>query len=238
MTNLEGRVIRRRRAVAPPDGVRTDAEVIEALAARLGSGAAFPSVAEAGFAELGRASRGGLADYSGISYARIEAEDGVFWPCPAPDHPGTPRLFLERFATDDGRARFHAAEPRASGEEPDADFPYWLTTGRVLSHYQSGAQTRRVPELAAAEPTAFVEIHPQTARGLGLAEGDLARLTTRRGSIAVNARLTATIRLDTLFVPFHWGDGQSANTLTNPALDPTSRMPEFKVCAVRVERAV
>ncbi len=236
MTNLEGRVIRRRRAVAPPDGVRTDSEVMEALAARLGSGAAFPSVAETGFAELRRASAGGLADYSGISYERIATEDGVFWPCPDPAHPGTPRLFLERFATPDGRARFHAVEHRASGEEPDDAYPYWLTTGRVLAQYQSGAQTRRVPELAGAEPAAYVEIHPQTARGLGLAEGALARLTTRRGSIAVKARLTSAIRLDTLFVPFHWGDGQSANILTNPALDPTSRMPEFKVCAVRVER--
>ena len=236
MTNLEGRVIRRRRAVPPPDGVRTDAEVIAALAARLGSASSFAEGAEPGFDELRRASRGGIADYSGISYARIEAEDGVFWPCPAPEHPGTPRLFLDGFATPDGRARFHAVEHRPSGEEPDRDFPYWLTTGRVLAQYQSGTQTRRVPELAAAEPGAYVEMHPQTARGLGLAEGDLARLTTRRGTIAVKARLTPTIRLDTLFVPFHWGDGQSANILTNAALDPTSRMPEFKVCAVRVER--
>ncbi len=241
MTNLEGRVIRRRRALPPPAGVLTDAEVIEALAARLGSPCAFPSSAEPGFEELRRASRGGLSDYSGISYARIEAEDGVFWPCPEDEdgghHPGTPRLFLDRFATPDGRARFHAVEHRPSGEEPDGDYPYWLTTGRVLAQYQSGSQTRRVPELASAEPGAYVEIHPQTARGLGLAEGDLARLTTRRGTIAVKARLVPTIRLDTLFVPFHWGDGQSANALTNAALDPTSRMPEFKVCAVRVERA-
>ncbi len=236
MTNLEGRVIRRRRAVPPPDGVRTDAEVIEALAARLGSASPFSSGAEPGFEELRRASRGGAADYSGISYARIEAEDGVFWPCPGVGHPGTPRLFLDRFATPDGRARFHAVEHRASGEEPDGDFPYWLTTGRVLAQYQSGAQTRRVPELAAAEPAAYVEMHPQTARGLGLGEGDLARLTTRRGTIAVKARLVPTIRLDTLFVPFHWGEDQSANILTNAALDPTSRMPEFKVCAVRVGR--
>ncbi len=236
MTNLEGRVIRRRRALPPPDGVRTDAEVIEALAARLGSASSFSSGAEPGFEELRRASRGGVADYSGISYARIDAEDGVFWPCPGVGHPGTPRLFLDRFATPDGRARFHAVEHRASGEEPDGDYPYWLTTGRVLAQYQSGAQTRRVPELAAAEPAAYVEMHPQTARGLGLADGDIARLTTRRGTISVKARLVPTIRLDTLFVPFHWGDDGSANILTNAALDPTSRMPEFKVCAVRVER--
>ena len=236
MTNLEGRVIRRAKAKAPPAGVKTDAEVLEALAVRLGSTLPFASHAETGFDELRRASRGGLADYAGISYDRIAAEDGVFWPCPDDTHPGTPRLFLDRFATSDGRARFHAVEYRPSGEEPDGDYPLWLTTGRVLAHYQSGSQTRRVPDLAAAEPDPFVEIHPQTARGLGLAEGTMARLTTRRGSIAVRARLTSTIRLDTLFVPFHWGGGQSANSLTNPALDPTSRMPEFKVCAVRIAR--
>ena len=237
MTNLEGRVIRRARAMAPPEGVRTDADVLHGIAARLGSSAAFAADAEAGFAELRRASSGGTADYAGISYERIAAEDGVFWPCPNDSHPGTPRLFLDRFGTEDGRARFHAVEHRPSAEEPDQAYPFWLTTGRVLSHYQSGAQTRRVPELAKAEPEPFVEIHPQTARGFGLADGDLARVTTRRGTIEVKARLTGTIRLDTLFVPFHWGDKGSANLLTHAALDPESRMPEFKVCAARIAPA-
>ena len=237
MTNLEGRVIRRNRAMAPPHGVRTDADVLHGIAARLGSGATFDVEPEAGFAELRRASAGGAADYAGISYERIAAEDGVFWPCPDASHPGTPRLFLDRFGTEDGRAHFHAVEHRPSAEEPDHVYPFWLTTGRVLSHYQSGAQTRRVPELAAAEPEPFVEIHPQTARGFGLADGDLACLTTRRGTIEVKARLTSTIRLDTLFVPFHWGDQGSANLLTHAALDPESRMPEFKVCAVQIAPA-
>ncbi len=237
MTNLEGRVIRRAKAMMPPEGVRTDADVLHGIATRLGSRAAFAVDAEAGFAELRRASSGGAADYAGISYERIAAEDGVFWPCPTESHPGTPRLFLDRFGTEDGRARFHAVEHRPSAEEPDQAYPFWLTTGRVLSHYQSGAQTRRVPELAAAEPEPFVEIHPQTARGFGLADGDLARVTTRRGTIEVKARLTGTIRLDTLFVPFHWGDKGSANLLTHAALDPESRMPEFKVCAAQIAPA-
>ena len=237
MTNLEGRVIRRARAVAPPEGVRTDADVLHGIAARLGSSAAFAVDAEAGFGELRRASSGGVADYAGISYERIAAEDGVFWPCPTESHPGTPRLFLDRFGTEDGRARFHAVEHRPSAEEPDQAYPFWLTTGRVLSHYQSGAQTRRVPELAAAEPEPFVEIHPQAARGFGLADGDSARVTTRRGTIVVKVRLTGTIRLDTLFVPFHWGDKGSANLLTHAALDPQSRMPEFKVCAAQIAPA-
>lgn len=236
MTNLEGRVLRRVRAKAPPPGVRTDAEILAGLAARLGSVSAFPSDPESGFAELRRASRGGLADYAGISYPRIAEDAGVFWPCPDEDHPGTPRLFLDRFATPDGKARFCAVEHRPSGEEPDADFPFWLTTGRVMAQYQSGTQTRRVPELAEAEPEAYVEVHPETARGFGIAEGESVRLTTRRGSIVLKARMSPGSRLDTVFVPFHWGEEQSANLLTHAALDPTSRMPEFKVCAVRISR--
>jgi assimilatory nitrate reductase catalytic subunit len=120
---------------------------------------------------------------------------------------------------------------------PDEKFPYFLTTGRVLTQYQSGTQTRRIANLNAAAPDPFVEIHPDTARGLLIAEGDLVVLESRRGRIAIKARLTRDIRLDTLFVPFHWGAAGSANALTLAALDPVSKIPEFKVCAVRLERA-
>jgi assimilatory nitrate reductase catalytic subunit len=235
MTNLEGRVILRRRAMPPPAGVRTDTEMLSGLAGRLGSGHLFPSEPRAIFEELRRASAGGPADYAGITYERIAREDGVFWPCPGEDHPGTPRLFLERFATADGRARFHPVEYRSPAEEPDEEYPLYLTTGRVMSHYQSGTQTRRVPELVASSPAAFVQIHPSMARGYGIGDGDRVRLVTRRGSAMFNAQLTTSIRMDTLFAPFHWAGGGRANLLTNPALDPTSRMPEFKVCAVRIE---
>jgi assimilatory nitrate reductase catalytic subunit len=238
MTNLEGRVLRRNRAKPPPEGVLSDLEVIRQLAQRLGAGRHFHESAAETFAELRRASAGGTADYAGISYDRIETEDGVFWPCPDEQHPGSPRLFLDRFATPDGRAKFHAVEHLPSAEEPDEAFPYFLTTGRVMSHYQSGAQTHRVAELEAAEPAPFVEIHPETARGLSIGEGEMVRLTTRRGAAAFKARLVRSIRLDTLFVPFHWGGGSSANTLTNAALDPVSRIPEFKICAVRAEKII
>jgi assimilatory nitrate reductase catalytic subunit len=196
----------------------------------------FPSEPRADFDELRRASAGGVADYSGISYERIEAEDGVFWPCPGSGHPGTPRMFLDRFATPDGRARFHPVEHRAAAEEPDEEYPMFLTTGRVMAQYQSGTQTRRVRALQDAQPEPFVEIHPAVAANLGIAERDPIRLTTRRGSAVMKARLSAAIRMDTAFAPFHWGDEGCVNLLTNPALDPTSRMPEFKVCAVRIER--
>ncbi len=235
MTNLEGRVIRRRRALAPPPGVHTDLEILSGLAKRLGCGAAFPADPRAVFDELRRASAGGPADYAGITYERIDAEDGVFWPCPSTEHPGTPRLFGERFATPDGRARLHAVEHRPVAEETDDDYPLYLTTGRVLAQYQSGAQTRRIDPLAASEPEVFVELHPSLAAELGVDEGELLAVHSRRGIAYGRARVTGTIRTDTVFMPFHWGGAASANLVTNPALDPVSRMPEFKVCAVRVE---
>jgi assimilatory nitrate reductase catalytic subunit len=238
MTNLEGRVLWRARAKAPPPGVWTDAQILKGLADRLGRGRFFTDHVDAIAAELRRASAGGAADYAGITPARIGAADGLFWPCPSDAHPGTPRMFLERFATEDGRARFHAVEYVGPAEAPDRDFPYILTTGRLLAQYQSGTQTRRVAELAAVDPEPFVEIHPDTARGLRIADGDYVILTTRRGRAVMKAHLTRDIRLDTLFVPFHWGGAGSANALTHGALDKVSRMPEFKVCATRIEKAV
>ncbi|MFI6682141.1 molybdopterin oxidoreductase family protein [Streptomyces sp. NPDC050485] len=239
-TNLEGRVLLRRAALTPPAGVRSDLEVLNSLAETLGSDSAakgFPVDPEEVFEELRRASAGGAADYSGISYARIEAEDGVFWPCPEDGHPGTPRLFLDRFATEDGRARFVEVVHRGPAEETDADYPVVLTTGRVLAQYQSGAQTRRVAELNAAAPGAYVEMHPLLAARISVADGDPVTVTSRRGRATAPARVTAAIRSDTVFMPFHWAGEGRANNLTNPALDPVSKMPEFKVCAVRVERA-
>jgi assimilatory nitrate reductase catalytic subunit len=236
MTNLEGRVILRQRAMLPPSGVRTDLEVLASLAHRLGYERFFPSQPAEIFEELRRASAGGAADYSGITYERIRNEDGVFWPCPEENHPGTPRLFLDRFATADGKARFHPVEFQSPAEEPDHDYPLYLTTGRIMSQYQSGTQTRRITTLMEASPEAFVQIHPSMARTFGIKDGEAVRLTTRRGTALVVAQLTASIRMDTLFVPFHFSGAGRANLLTNPALDPVSRMPEFKVCAVRIEK--
>lgn len=235
MTNLEGRVLRRRRAADPPPGARSDLEVLHDLAVRLGRGAHFSADPETVFDELRRASAGGKADYAGISYARIEREKGVFWPCPDEEHEGTPRLFRDRFATPDGRARFHVVHHRAAAESPDDEYPYRLTTGRSRSHYQSGTQTRRTKALLDAEPAPAVEIHPDLAARLGLADGGDVRLRTRRGTARMRVRLSREIRADTVFAPFHWGDEQTINALTNPALDPASRMPEFKVCAVALD---
>jgi assimilatory nitrate reductase catalytic subunit len=236
MTNLEGRVLRRRRALDPPEGVRDDLQFLADLAGRLGVGEKFSGDAETVFDELRRASAGGAADYSGISYRRIDDEQGVFWPCPTPGHPGTPRLFTERFATPDGRARFHRVEHVGAHEPTDAQYPYVLTTGRVLAHYQSGTQTRRTRSLQLVAPTPRAELHPDLARRLGIGADDVIELSTRRGRARFSAQITDAIRPDVVFAPFHWGGGSSANALTDPALDPTSRMPAFKVCAVAVTR--
>jgi assimilatory nitrate reductase catalytic subunit len=173
-----------------------------------------------------------LPDDPALEAAADEPRDEAGGPAP---HPGTPRLFLDRFATPDGRARFVSVSYRAIAEEPDEEYPVLLTTGRVVSQYQSGAQTRRVAELNAAAPGPFVELHPRLAARLGAAEGDPVAVVSRRGRAVAPARITTSIRPDTVFMPFHWPGEGRANTLTNPALDPTSRMPEFKACAVRVE---
>lgn len=235
MTNLEGRVLLRRAAIAPPPGVRSDLQILHALADRLGRGAFFPTDPTEVYDELRRASAGGTADYAGITLHRLAAGEELFWPCPHPDHPGTPRLFTETFPTPDGRARLVPVTSRPPVEHPDADHPYLLTTGRSRTHYQSGTQTRRSPTLHAAEPAGYVELHPEVARVLGVADGEPLRLTTRRGSTVLPARLTGDIRRDTVFVPFHW---PGVNALTSPALDPTSRMPEFKTCPVALAREV
>jgi assimilatory nitrate reductase catalytic subunit len=190
---------------------------------------------EAVFDELRRASAGGPADYSGISYERIDREDGVVWPCPAADHPGTPRLFEDRFPTPTGRARFHAVAHQPAAEEPDAAYPLYLTTGRLLAHYQTGSQTHRVSRLESISPRPVAQIHPHTAQRHGISAADEVTFSTRRAVGLFRVEIDSSIRMDTVFLPFHWGGLQSANRLTNPALDPISKMPEFKVCAVRID---
>lgn len=234
MTNLEGRVILRQKVRPPLPGVKTDIEILCALAERLGVSRGFSfASAEAVFDELREATRGAKADYSGIDYQKIRDQQGVFWPCPSPDHPGTPRLFAERFAHPSGKAKFHPVPYRPAAELPDDAYPFFFTTGRYKEHYNSGAQTRLVEPLLEAKPEPVVQIHPRLAARLGVAQGERLVIESRRGSVVFATRVSPDIRPDTLFAPFHWGGRQAANLLTNPALDPTSRMPEFKVCAVR-----
>lgn len=242
MTSLEGRVIRRRRAVDAPGEARSELWILAELARRLGSDVSFPTDPAVVFDELARASAGGVADYSGLSHARLDADEddggpGLYWPVPSAEHPGTPRTFLDRFATPDGRARMVVVDHVGPSDDVRPDAPLYLVTGRVLQHYQSGAQTRRVPELDRLVPEPFVELHPVLGLRLGVGDGDRARLTTRRGEIEAVARWTDRIRPDTVFMPFHWSGEGSVNRVTTDATDPISGMPEFKVCAVDVRRA-
>lgn len=249
MTSLEGRVLRRRRALAPPPGVRSELDVLHGLAVRLGVPDAdrlFPTEPAVVFDELARASAGGPADYSGLSHARLDAAEAagvaLHWPVPAAvggaePHPGTPRLFLDRFPTPDGRARMVAVDHRGPSDVLGPATPLWLVTGRVLQHYQSGAQTRRVRALASAQPEPFVELHPLLAERLDVADGELVEVTSARGTAVAVAHVTAGARPDTVFMPFHWAGAGSANRLTSDATDPVSGMPEFKVSAVRVRAA-
>jgi assimilatory nitrate reductase catalytic subunit len=233
LTNLEGRVLLRRKALEPPVGVRSDLDLLAGLAQRLGQPEnRFPVDAETAFEELRVASKGGVADYSGVSYDRLRAGEALHWPVPENDHPGTPRMFLDAFAHPDGRARFVPVEHTGPAELPDEEYPLQATTGRVLQHYQSGAQTRLIDELNDVVPEAFVEVHPDTAKRAGLEEGDRAVVRSRRGETVAKVRFTQSLKPDLVFLPFHFAGEQRANLFTNPALDPVSRMPEFKVCAV------
>ena len=236
-TNLEGRVVKINVAADPPGEARRDREIICELARRLGRGRYFPyrSSREV-WDELRLATRGGVADYYGITWEKIDAQDGVFWPCPSEDHPGSPRLFVERFAHPDGRARFFAVEYTPPAEEPGNGYPFRLTTGRVVYHYLSGNQTRRLGFLQSQAPEPWVEIHPQAAQWLGIRPDERVRVRTPRGSMELKALVAPTIRPDTLFIPFHYGHREAVNQLTIPAVDPTVKIPEYKVCAAAVER--
>ncbi|MBM7566585.1 molybdopterin oxidoreductase family protein [Paenibacillus sacheonensis] len=238
LTNLEGRVFHRPRALRTPGEVMEDYRLISALADRLGFGESFRYESpEAVFDELARASSGGPADYGGMSYARIKEKHGLYWPCPSADHPGTPRMFENgAYPTATGRAKLHGIAPQKPAETTDREYPFILTTGRLGNHYLSGAQTRRTAALLKKAPFPVAEIHPSAAERILLRPGDRIRLTTRRGSMVFDVKVVPDIHATTIFVPFHWGGEHGINLLTSDALHPVSRMPEFKICAVRIER--
>lgn len=238
VTSAEGRCVKINKAVDPPGQARADWDIVVDLAGRLGAGEhfAYPGP-RAIFDELRRASAGGVADYAGMTWERLEAEHGLFWPCPSEDHPGTPRLYEHGFAHPDGRARFIPVTHRPPAEVVDADYPVWLTTGRVVSQYLSGTQTRRIGPLVERYPEPLCEVHPRLAAHHGIADGDLVRVASRRGAMTLPATVVETVRPDTVFIPYHWAGAAAANQLTNAVLDPVSKIPEYKVAAVRLERA-
>lgn len=249
VTQVEGRVIKINKAVDCPGDARQDWIIIQDIAKELGreKGFTFQEPREI-WDELRVASKGGVADYSGISYEKIEQEGGVFWPCPSDDHPGTPRLFepgswnsvakgAGPFYFPDGKARFNVGTYSPPAEDVDEEFPTILTTGRVVSQFLSGTQTRRIGPLVDQYPEPRVELHPRLAEKLGIADNDWATVQSRRGEVTFRAMVVRTIRPDTVFVPYHWAGKKSINQLTIAAQDPISKIPEYKVCAVRVMKA-
>ena len=238
VTSLEGRVIKYNKAVNPPGEAWVDWKIICELARRLGRGQYFPfQSARDIFNELRLCTKGAKSDYWGITYEKIAEQNGVFWPCSTEESTGTPRLYEERFGFPDGKARFHPIPYIAPAEEPDEEFPLVLTTGRVIYHYLSGNQTRRVPFLREEAPCPWVEMHELTAQRLGIDDGDWVTVRTRRGEMTVPALVVRSIRPDTLFIPYHYGHTQAVNQLTNPVLEPMFKIPEYKVCAAVATRA-
>lgn len=249
ITQIEGRVIKINQAIDPPGEAKQDWRIIQDITKALGRerGFTFTQPREI-LDELRKASKGGVADYSGISYEKIEMQDGVFWPCPSDDHSGTPRLFepgswnpvakgAGPFYFPDGKARFNVAPYSPPAEDVDQEYPIILTTGRVVSQFLSGTQTRRIGPLVNQYPEPRIEMHPQLAEKLGIKDGDLATAESRRGTITLQAQVVTTIRPDTIFIPYHWPGKKSANQLTVSAQDPISKIPEYKVCAVRVKKS-
>ena len=249
VAQVEGRVIKINKAIDPPGESRQDWRIIKDVAGALERphGFTFASPREI-FDELRVASKGGVADYFGITYEKIEANNGVCWPCPSEDHPGTPRLFepgswnpIARgagpFYFPDGKARFQVAAYRPPAEDVDAEYPIILTTGRVISQFLSGTQTRRIGPLVDQYPEPLIEMHPRLAARYGIADGDWTTVESRRGALTLKAQVVTTIRPDTIFIPDHWPGPRSANQLTIAAQDPVSKIPEYKVCAVRMRKA-
>lgn len=257
VTQVEGRVIKINKAVECPGDAKQDWVIIQDIAKALGRthGMTFTSPRDI-FEELRVASKGGVCDYSGITYEKVERQMGVFWPCYSTDpvtgkpmdHHGTPRLFepgswnvvakgAGRFFFPDGKAKFNVAAYGPPTEDTDDEYPLMLTTGRVVSHFLSGTQTRRIGPLVEQYPEPRIEMHPRLAAKLNITDKQWATAQSRRGSCTLRAMVVTTIRPDTIFIPYHWAGRRSVNQLTISAQDPISKIPEYKVCAARVRPA-
>jgi formate dehydrogenase major subunit/formate dehydrogenase alpha subunit len=228
-TNTERRVQLTKPVVRPPGQARRDWEIICELATAVG----YP-MTYASSVEVNDEMRGLTPSYAGISHARLDAGAQLQWPCPSEDHPGTPILHREIFTR--GLGQFHPAEYQPAAEETDTSFPIVLTTGRMLEHYHTGTMTRRSIGLNGLVPGPFVEVNSADAKNISVKDGDRVQVTSRRGSIVLPAKVGSRVDTGVLFIPFHFWEA-AANVLTNPASDPTAGIPEFKVCAVRMERA-
>ncbi len=231
-TSSERRVQRIRKAIDSPGVAKSDLDIIDQIYKRIaGNGdltvSRDPSVL---FDEVAALWPG----IAGISYKRLE-QDSLQWPCPSQDHPGTEYLFKDSFPREGGKALFTPVPFVSSDELPDKEYPYVLTTGRELFHYHTGTMTRRSTGLNAVAPEAFVEINPADADVLGVSQGELLTVTSRRGTIAVKARVSKIVPPNVVFIPFHYSEA-AANLLTSDAMDPICKIMEAKVCAVQISK--
>ncbi len=228
-TNTERRVQWSPKAVEPPGQARPDLSIIGELGRRLGLWERAPGPEEV-LAEINRA----IPAYGGITPERLQATpEGVFWPCPDPAHPGTPILHRERFTTPSGRGRFHPVAYQPPPETPDAHYPLWMTTGRVVIHYNSGSMSLRLSELAAYAPEVWVTVHPEDARRLGVQDGEMVRVRSRRGDVEARVQVSDQVQPGLVFLPFHF---PGVNVLTLKELDREARVPSYKVASCALER--
>jgi predicted molibdopterin-dependent oxidoreductase YjgC len=227
-TNTERRIQRVRKAIEPIANSKPDWWIICQLAKRMGAqNFDFEDPSEV-MGEITRLT----PSYGGITYQRLE-ECGLQWPCPTQDHPGTPILHVSRFVC--GLGKFTPLQYKPSAELPDKEYPFILTTGRSLYHYHTGTMTRKVAGLNTLEPEGVVEINPSDASSLKIKDGDSVKLVSRRGEVTAKAKVSEKSPRKVVYMTFHFAES-AVNLLTNPALDPVAKIPELKVCAVRVER--
>jgi formate dehydrogenase major subunit len=227
-TNTDREVQIGRRAIDPPGDARADLWIIDQMARRLGLDWQYEHPAQV-FTEM----RASMDSIAGITWDRLEREHAVVYPCHHEGDPGTPVLFADAFPTPDGRGRFVPASIVPAAERPDEAYPWVLITGRQLEHWHTGSMTRRSTVLDSLEPQPVASLHPEDLAGLGIAPGEIVSIESRRGSISLYARTDAGTPRGAVFVPFCYYEA-AANRLTNPALDPFGKIPEFKYCAVRV----
>ena len=226
-TNTARRVQRVRKAVEPPGEAKEDSRILMELAALFGYPMLYDDIEEV-FQEAGKL----WPAVAGITFNRIEKQ-GLHWPCPTRDHPGTPYLFKVGFPR--GKASFTAVTHTPSDEMPDDEYPFFLSTGRQLFQYHTGSMTRKIEAINKISPEAYMEIHTEDAKQLGVDNGERVRVSSRRGSISIKIKISENILRGMVFIPFHFKE-TAANILTNTALDPISKIPELKVCSVKIEQ--
>ncbi|UUX92038.1 formate dehydrogenase subunit alpha [Methanoplanus endosymbiosus] len=231
-TSTERRVQKWRKAQDPPGVAKLDWKILAEVAGAMGYADQFAwETSEDVFNEIAAVT----PSYHGMNYERLDKPEALHWPCPEVDHPGTPILHTQKFATADGLGVLSAIEWKAPAEVPDEEYPYIFTTGRTIWHWHTGTMTRNSPTLDHEVPTGWIEINPDDAKELGIAYGEKVRAITRRGEVEVTAKVTRDIMKGVMFMPFHFAECP-ANRLTNDALDPVSKIPEYKACAIKIEK--